>query len=247
VDDVIATRAALGRVMPKNDPTEDGILAMELNDGGWVAAIADGVGGRQHGEIASRSVLDIVQKFFARDPKVPIETVFHAASDRIKQEDVHFPGLATTLTIVRARPDLRIDVGHVGDCRAYHLRGFGIVTITEDQNEAELLRRKGILTEKEAARYPRRNILTSALSSAADYELFINSRIGEPGDRIVLMSDGAYSVVHKRELAELNARMTTLAGFYEALIRELGGRPRDDDASVVCLEIESQPRTATRQ
>lgn len=202
----------------------------------WVGAVADGVGGRHFGDVASRVAVQEVQRVLEEDPKAALSRVFRHVSEKIIEEERRHPNLATTLTVVRIDEGVA-DVAHVGDCRAYHLRGFGIMMLTEDQTEAQFLLKQGILDKQTARRYPRRNVLTSALTGEDEYDLYENRRPVESGDRIVLMSDGAYTRVHMREIAEISARTANLSEFFLAVSDLLDARGVRDDASFLCVQV----------
>lgn len=235
MDPLTLTSASTGHIIPKNAPTQDAISAFDLEDGSCVGAVADGVGGSHRGDIAASVAVAEVQTALTAQPDMNYDELFRRVWQRIDKENRQHKGLATTLTVVRIRGGT-ITVGHVGDCRAYHLRDFGIVTLTEDQNEAEFLLRQGILDRQSARTYPRRNVLTSALSADSPYTLFTNEKAVRKGDRVVLMSDGAYSVIARGELAELNVLAASARDLLREVVAVIERRGVRDDASVLCLE-----------
>lgn len=223
----------LVRTVPKNDPAEDTGLVFAA-DGSTFGAVADGVGGNGHGDVASRCVVDEVRHAFEERPEAGMAEVFQRAKARLTRESAAFKGMATTLTVVRLANN-RIDIGHVGDCRAYLLRGNGLKTLTTDQNEAQYLFEQGVLDKKEAARYPRRNVLLSAISADQDYDLYTYNEDVISGDRILILSDGTYSVISKKEIVEANLsseRPEVFVGKLYDLLRDRGVR---DDATLACL------------
>ena len=138
---------------------EDAVSVRSLNDGDdLIVAVADGLGGRPAGEIASQFAIEEFEQL-AISYNSPVRAVFERSVIRIRAMEEYQPdlrGMGTTLTIVRiAGPKMRI--WHVGDCVTYHLRGSGILKRTRPQTEAQELIDCGILTKASARRYHRRN------------------------------------------------------------------------------------------
>ena len=223
----------LVRTVPKNDPAEDTGIVFVF-DGSTVGAVADGVGGNGHGDVASRCVVDEVRHALEERPQAEMAEIFRRAKARLTRESANYKGMATTLTVVRLANN-KIDIGHVGDCRAYLLRGNGLKTLTTDQNEAQYLFEQGVLDKKEASRYPRRNVLISAISADQDYDLYTYSVNAVSGDRILIVSDGTYSVLNKREIVEANLSSERPEVLVGKLYDLLKGRGVRDDATLACL------------
>ena len=132
-------------------------------------AVADGMGGAQAGEVASR----IAARAFERKRTVSreepaegqLEKIAQQANreiHKLAQEDSSRAGMGTTLTAALLRDD-EVALGHVGDSRAYLLRDGQLKRLTKDHSLVEELRRQGRLTEEQAAEHPQRSIITRAL------------------------------------------------------------------------------------
>lgn len=143
---------------------------------------------------------------------------------------------STTLSVCLLIGERAI-VGHVGDTRIYHLRGAGIQSRTRDQTEVERLIEEGILSPERALRYPRRHVLLSALSGDGDFHLQRSEFDVLVGDRVLLLSDGVYRQVTKREIAGLSEEHRQVPPFVHALKGLLASRGLVDDASALCVEI----------
>ncbi len=111
--------------------------------------------------------------------------------------------MGTTLTVAVIQGN-KVTLGHVGDTRLYHLRNKGIIARTKDQTEVQKLLDDGILNKQRAKNYHRRNVLLSVLTPDRDYELQSTSFNLDTHDRLLLLTDGAYSLASKLELRDLS-------------------------------------------
>lgn len=217
---------------------QDSYLTLSLSDGQHVLAIADGVGGREGGELASKLAINEVSKLFRENSQLNISEVFRRVKNALIEES-KTKGLlkmATTLTLCYINNE-HVFVGHVGDCRLYHLRGSGIITKTKDQSEKQKLIDAGVLTKERARSYHRRNILFSVISSDIDYELYETDFYIKPDDRLLLLSDGAYNLCSKRELIELSFQSKELDDWISNITSLVGSKIVKDDYTGVGFEI----------
>ena len=216
-------------------------------------AVADGMGGHQAGEVASRLAATAL-----RDDVEPeggeerVEALIREANRRIWQhstEDVTASGMGTTVTVALVEDDL-IAVGHVGDSRAYRIRDGRIEQLTDDHSLAAELERSGKLSAEEARAHPQRSVITRALGTEPDVEIDTFTVQGRPDDVYLLCSDGLSSMVDD---AGIRAVIESKRGNLEAAARELvkaanrsGG---EDNITVVCFELgvegESPPARET--
>jgi protein phosphatase len=164
--------------------------------------IADGVGGNRGGQTASRTACEV---FFReiKNGSTPREAInkTHEEILELASKTFELTGMATTFTCLVVDGSTAYGV-HSGDSRIYLLRGNGVKQITEDHSEVAKLLSAGRISKSEASTYPRRNVLYSALGVASkftfqEFDLFLNA-----GDRVLLMTDGAYSVVSKLTLRD---------------------------------------------
>lgn len=221
---------------PKN---EDSILAPFEANGVWWAAVADGMGGHAGGDVASATVIDTIRTAIGTQPDADIAVLIRAAQQSLERTARRRPDLmtmGTTLSLV-CISGRTARVGHVGDSRIYHLRADQIVDRTVDQTEVAQLVRRGVLSRAEAETYPRRNILLSALCVGMDYELHQEAFDLRDGDRVVLLTDGAWSMISRPEIAALSVREPGPLRFCGALLDVLAERSPQDDYTVVCLDI----------
>jgi protein phosphatase len=109
---------------------------------------------------------------------------------------------------------------------------------TKDQTELQKLLDDGVLTKNQAARYPRRNVLLSAMSAGRDYDLHEQEFLVQKGDRILLTSDGFHSLLLRGRIAHISSSNPAFEDFWSALEAALAAETLDDDASCLAVEIE---------
>lgn len=204
------------------------------------AAIADGLGGLPKGELASSLAIGFLKEVVTDKPELEARRAIECVSTKIEQwaaKEIAPAKFATTITAVRIE-DTTMNVGHVGDCRVYHLRGSGIQTRTVDQTELQALLDQGVLTQRQAIKYPRKNVLLSAIAPNRDFEIYENSFEFIPGDRVVLVSDGVYQHLTRSELRNLSLENRDLDLFINSIRDAVQNSEPTDDFSCVCIQCE---------
>jgi protein phosphatase len=204
----------------KRANNEDAYL---VNDGLALYAVADGVGGSEAGEVASRIAVDTLVEAMPdllgdkdrtppselRSGDVPELAAFrHAvtlANRNIREEAGKDParsGMGTTLTaLLLARK--RTFLAHIGDSRAYRLRGGTLAQLTNDHSVVAEQVRSGLLTPAQARTNPNRHMITRALGIDQEAAPDLMEHPVQPGDTFLLCSDGLTEMVSDRELAKL--------------------------------------------
>jgi len=204
--------------------------------------VADGMGGAQAGEVASRLAVESFQGGLqdAREPEQALATLARLANSRIHElshSHAEQAGMGTTLTAVYVG-ERDIAIAHVGDSRAYRLRDGELLRLTEDHSLVDELLRQGRLTPEEAVEHPQRSVITRALGPEGDVEVDTRSYAARDADVYLLCSDGLTTMLSEDRLAELLLAHDTLRETGEALIaaaNEAGGR---DNITVVLLRVE---------
>jgi PPM family protein phosphatase len=168
-------------------------------------AVADGMGGAQAGEVASRIAAGAFERG-PRDDDAPAEGQLEEIAQKanreihkLAQEDSSRAGMGTTLTAAMLRDD-EVALGHVGDSRAYLLRGGQLQRLTKDHSLVEELRRQGRLTEEQAEEHPQRSIITRALGPEPDVNVDTMTFPARDGDVFLLCSDGLTTMVSDDEI-----------------------------------------------
>jgi PPM family protein phosphatase len=208
-----------------------------------VFVVADGMGGAQAGEVASR----IAAEAFDRDlptgrPEAALGEAFDSANRRIHEHaarDESQAGMGTTLTaaIVDAENE-EVAIGHVGDSRAYRLRGSKLERLTQDHSLVEELRRKGQLTDEQAEEHPQRSIITRALGPEAEVEPDIGTVSARPDDIYLLCSDGLTTMVGEERITQILRGATSLDAAVRALVDEANRAGGRDNITAVAFRLE---------
>jgi serine/threonine protein phosphatase PrpC len=173
---------------------EDSLLARSP-----LFVVADGMGGAQAGEVASRIAVESFQDGLG-DPARPEERLAAnalAANARIHElsrSNAEHAGMGTTLTAVYVGEE-EVAIAHVGDSRAYCMRDGELLRLTDDHSLVDELIREGRLTPEEAEEHPQRSIITRALGPEETVEVDTRSFRARPGDIYLLCSDGLTSMV----------------------------------------------------
>jgi serine/threonine protein phosphatase PrpC len=204
--------------------------------------VADGMGGAQAGEVASRIAVEAFHEGLpdVNNPELGLAANARAANDRIhelSQTNAEQAGMGTTLTAVWVGEE-EISIAHVGDSRAYCLRDGELLRLTDDHSLVDELIRQGKLTPEEAEEHPQRSIITRALGPEPTVEVDTRSFRARPGDIYLLCSDGLTTMVSEAGLTEILLTHASLRDTGEALIasaNELGGR---DNITVILLRVE---------
>jgi len=207
-------------------------------------AVADGMGGHQAGEVASRlAAAALREDVEPAGGTERIEELIREANRRIWQhskEDVTASGMGTTVTAARVEGD-SVTIGHVGDSRAYRIREGQIEQLTEDHSLAAELERSGKLSAEEARMHPQRSVITRALGTDPDVEIDAFSVEGRPGDVYLICSDGLSSMVDDATiLAVVEGRRSNLETAARELVRAANRSGGEDNITVVCFELGSQ-------
>ena len=193
-----------GKVRANN---EDALLVGEGRDE-TLFVVADGIGGFEAGEVASRIAVDVLKEL---EPGASFEAAIGEANRRILaagRGDERLSGMGTTVVAVRfggTRDEPVAQVAHVGDSRAYLLRGGSLRPVTEDHSLVAELVRSGDLTRDQAAEHPQKNLITRALG--ADEEVEVDTAVlpVEAGDRFLLCSDGLSDMIPETRIGEILA------------------------------------------
>jgi PPM family protein phosphatase len=216
---------------------EDSLLARSP-----LFVIADGMGGAQAGEVASKLAVESFQAGLPDSPapELALAALAQAANARIHElshASAEHAGMGTTLTAIYVTED-DVAIAHVGDSRAYCLRDGQLLRLTDDHSLVDELMRQGRLTPEEAVEHPQRSVITRALGPEAIVEVDTRSFRARPGDVYLLCSDGLTTMISEEELAAVLLAHPRLHDAGEALIaaaNDAGGR---DNITVVLIRLE---------
>ncbi|HEY3377370.1 MAG TPA: Stp1/IreP family PP2C-type Ser/Thr phosphatase [Armatimonadota bacterium] len=174
-----------------------------------VFAVADGMGGHEHGEVASRLALQVVDEYapklsqsppteLANDLHDAVQTANTAIVSRAEAQDAH-NRMGTTLVLATICGD-RLYFAHIGDSRLYLLRGSSFTQLTRDHSLVQSMVDRGEITQDEAAIHPLRHQITRVVGGDSRVSPEIASQALEPGDLILLCTDGLSGAVDADQL-----------------------------------------------
>ncbi len=215
----VQTRTHPGRVRANNQDAYGvilewrkklGLTDADLQARGHLFAVADGMGGHAAGEVASQLAIEtLFREYYTspwQGPQANLKAAIAAANQTILDEAEKHPemaGMGTTLVAARYRPDDGWLIANVGDSRAYLFREGRIAQVTQDHSWVAEQARSGILTQEQAAHHPLRNIITRSLGGEEDVTPDFFRRDSQPGDILLLCSDGLSNLVDAAEMAKL--------------------------------------------
>jgi protein phosphatase len=204
--------------------------------------VADGMGGAQAGEVASRIAIEAFETGLdgSGSPEERLAIRAREANRQIydrSRTELGREGMGTTLTAAYL-DDGSVAIAHVGDSRAYLFRDDELTRLTQDHSLVDELVRRGKLTEEQAAEHPQRSIITRALGPEPDVEVDTYTFSVRRDDVLLLCSDGLTSMVSEEQIAQILRSAETLDEAGDRLIRaanEAGGR---DNITVVLARVE---------
>lgn len=199
--------AALSEAGPVRKVNQDSFFAGEVG-GGYLAVVADGMGGHSTGEVASQKAVEIIRRELAQSrsyPPAALARAVQSANLEIFDYAADHPenhGMGTTLTSVFIDDQVGL-VGHVGDSRVYLVRAGAIRQLTFDHSWVAERVRQGTLTAEEAKNHRLRNIITNALGALPEVKLDLSHFQVQKGDRLLLCSDGVNMLLSDDKLLEI--------------------------------------------
>ena len=206
-------------------------------------AVADGMGGAQAGEVASRLTAAAFREFHEADrlpPDERLHAIIQEANRRIYDRahaDSDFSGMGTTVTAALLTGG-RVTIGHVGDSRAYRIRNGELEQLTDDHSLVGDLMRSGRLTPEEADAHPQRSVITRALGTDREVDVDTLAIEAEPGDLFLLCSDGLTTMVADDDILGILAAARTLDDAARALVRAANTEGGEDNVTVVLFRVE---------
>lgn len=209
---------------------------------GFLALVADGMGGHAAGEVASRLAVETISKvYFDRQESVE-ESLFLALTKANRSiwmaagKDSKQKGMGTTCTAI-AILNNRLYLAHVGDSRAYIFKNGQVMQLSKDHTYVQELVDQGVISASEADRHPERNVLTRAMGTHNKVEIDTSgiSTLFEKEDRLLLCTDGLYDYLSKDELAQLLS-IPSLSESAHAMIESAKQRGGHDNITVLLVE-----------
>jgi PPM family protein phosphatase len=248
-----AVASDMGRVRKNN---EDAFIA---NPTLGIFAVADGMGGHASGEVASHIAVESLEDFLARagremdgpitedrtavlsSPASLLVRGFRLANQRIYKsslEKEEYKGMGTTLVAVYLSGSSAI-VAHVGDSRLYQIRGQAIEQVTEDHSLVWEQYKQGLIPKAALSSSSHKNIITRALGLQPTVDVAVQERVPQPGDSLILCSDGLSDLVLDEEMLvvihETSGDLDRACSELTRLANQRGGK---DNITVLLTQID---------
>lgn len=204
-------------------------------------AIADGMGGAQAGEVASRlAAAALKESGVETGGEQRIFDLIQEANRRVyarSSTDPKTSGMGTTITVALVENG-NVAFGHVGDSRAYLIRDGRMEQVTEDHSLVNELMKSGKLSPEEAEAHPQRSVITRALGTDPDVDADTFTIEARVGDVFLLCSDGLTDMVGEREIQELVERnREDINAALKSLVKAANRSGGEDNITVVAFEI----------
>jgi len=244
--------AGLTHVGLKRKLNEDKLLILEasLNEGQpyGLYIVADGMGGHEHGEVASQLTIDTIQARFAQlvNEAAPYEEWFRrtivAANETViahQADKEMMRKMGSTLVMALITSDNKAYITHVGDSRAYHLTNNSMTQITEDHSLVERLIQIGQITREEARTHKQRNVIYSTIGDKNKLQIGLYNVDLQPGDRLLLCSDGLTGMLTDDQILNINRSYASPAETCQVLVKAANAAGGEDNITTVLIEMDA--------
>ena len=207
--------------------------------------VADGMGGARAGEIASRLAAAAFREYHDADdlsPERRLTAIVQEANRRIYERarsDAQASGMGTTVTAALVGRDF-VAIGHVGDSRAYRIRGDELEQLTHDHSLVADLVRSGRLTAEEAESHPQRSVITRALGTDPEVDVDTFTVDAAPGDVFLLCSDGLTTMLDDEAILAAIRDDGDLESKAKALVKAANRRGGEDNVTVVLFAVDRE-------
>lgn len=228
-----ATASHKGRVRTNNEDSVFPESSGSADDA--LLVLADGMGGHVAGEVASRIAIETTV-----EAEGSVEDRVAAANRAILNQvdrDPALAGMGTTITLLELKAHRQGTFAHVGDSRAYLLRAGTLQQVTTDHTIVTEYLRAGKITAEQAAEHPQRHMLTRALGLISDVEIDVFDMTFEPGDRVLLCSDGVSDMIDDGQIAEALGSKETAEEAVWDLVERANRAGGQDNVTAIVVDI----------
>ncbi|MDA1475587.1 Stp1/IreP family PP2C-type Ser/Thr phosphatase [Bacillus changyiensis] len=218
-----------------------------------LAVVCDGMGGHLAGDVASKMAVSTLRDIWEQAETIPstpadseawlIEQIA-AVNQKLHDHSRTYQecqGMGTTVVSV-LYTGKSLTVAHIGDSRCYLLHESSFTQLTEDHSLVNELVKTGSISKEDAQHHPRKNVLTKALGTEPTVTVEARSFEVEPGDQILLCSDGLTNKVDDLKLKEVLHASISIENTAEQLVQMANDNGGDDNITVVLLELPSQTK-----
>ncbi|MDG6218013.1 MAG: Stp1/IreP family PP2C-type Ser/Thr phosphatase [Candidatus Thermoplasmatota archaeon] len=222
-----------------------------MND--FLFVLADGMGGHNAGEIASKLAVEHILRFLDFNwtldfdeitDEIDIQKKIHTAiiktNNNIFKESlqrIEYKGMGTTLVLALFQRPNTMHIANIGDSRAYLIRNDMMERLTQDHTITANLLRDGTITQIEAKNHPYRHYLSQSIGTSQDVKAFTKSFSIRSGDNILLCSDGLWNVLTNEEMIRIFKKYSSSKKICNALIARAKELHSIDNISCIVLTI----------
>jgi serine/threonine protein phosphatase PrpC len=218
-----------GRVRPHNEDACGAVppdATREAPSRGWLFAVADGVGGLDHGEVASAKAIEVITAEFSNSTGAEslatlLPSLIQSANSAVHEEGNRAErcgqNMATTVVACAVRNDQAV-ISHVGDSRCYHVRDGQATQLTQDHTWVAEQHKLGFLTAAEADRSEQRHVLTRCLGPEITVAVDTTGVSLQHNDRLVLCTDGLYSGMYPEDIARIASQSKDASSIANELV-----------------------------
>lgn len=230
----------------KRNSNQDYVATFKNQKQYTLALLADGMGGHQAGDIASRQAVEEIGQKWQQTSIDESEKAAQWFIQQIQKEnqiiyekgqtDLKLSGMGTTFEAV-AVFDHHLALAHVGDSRIYIVRDHQLLPLTEDHSLVNELVKSGEITKEMAAVHPRKNIITRSIGMPGTIEVDVATYPYRFGDFILICSDGLTNMVSEAKMLELIQTRKNLKALGQALIDEANQQGGLDNITVLLIDF----------
>ena len=237
--------------------TDKGVIRDKNEDSFYISddhrffIIADGVGGCNSGEVASRVAVEGIAAYLKERPFTVFhqdEEIYHYLSACLKsvnkqvislsKSDIQYNGMGTTIVLLYIVQN-KMYVAYMGDSRGYLIRNREIVQITQDHTISAELLRSGTITDMEAKTHPQRNVITRALGIDENIEAEMSQMDLEKDDIVILCTDGLYNEVEEKEILDTFLNEENIQKSCDSIVELVNRRESRDNITILALKMEA--------
>jgi PPM family protein phosphatase len=227
----------LGHVAPET--------AEHARSHGWLFVVADGVGGHEKGEVASRTAVEAVLEGFRKASRGEplsslLQNLVRKANTSVLEAGMN-SGMATTVVACGLRYD-RAVIAHVGDSRCYLIRQRTATVLTRDHTIANEHARLGLLSSEEMAEAETRHILSRSLGTELTVSVEVNDHQVLPGDVLLLCSDGLHGALTQDDIARVASETPDVELVARRLVALANEKDGSDNVTAQVVRVQNVER-----
>ena len=229
----------------KRTQNEDSFYASDFIKNTGYIIVADGMGGHNAGEIASKMAVDTIREYFSEnadwktvnDIRRILKESIEQANKKIfekSQKDEFLFGMGTTIVLCIIEEN-NLYIANVGDSRLYHIKKDVINQVTKDHSLVQELIDQGEISEEEAENHPNKNVITRAVGTNEEVEIDFYKFCADENDTVVICTDGLSNMVKKEEILNISNEYGDVCECAKKLVDEanLNGGPDNITVAVI--------------